>query len=466
MKGSNPDLLFAAVGGKAVVGRFDGGDITSDAGFLLLAQADHKIGLTQALAAVMVDKRQASKVLHPLPLLLQERIYAIAAGYPDANDGDTLRHDPALKLACDRRPQSDPPLASQPTLSRLENGVNAKQLLRLSLALAQRVIAQLPADTRHVVLDVDASDDACHGQQEFEEFNAYYDTHCYLPLYLHVTGEDGRQRLLGVLLRPGKASATRGLRGLLGPAVRLLRARLPQVHIVVRADSGFGSAKVLRLCDGWGVDYVLGLAQNARLQRLSTPVQMDACLKYRWAGEGCREFGEFDYKAGSWDQARRVIVKAEITRHELNPRCVVTSLSGGSPAPAASATAASATAARVPTPEEIYLFYGGRGEQENRIKEMKLDVDSGRTSCHRFLANQCRLLWHAAAGVLLGAVQAAAGTRWASAQMGTLRLRLLKVGARVVESSRKVWVHLSSAFPEQGVWGHLYERLGAWRMVT
>jgi Transposase DDE domain group 1 len=266
MQQSNAELLFPAVGGKAVVGRFDGGDITSDAGFLLLAQADQKIGLTHALAGAMVDKRQASKVVHPLQVLLQERIYAIAAGYPDANDGDSLRFDPALKLACQRRPESDAPLASQPTLSRLENGVSAQELVHMSLALAQRVIAQLPADTRHVVLDVDASDDPCHGQQQFEEFNAYYDTHCYLPLFVHVTAEDGRQRLLGVLLRPGKAAATTGLRGLLGPAIRLLRARFPQLHIILRLRSGcvptaalavirccaYATAGVSITCWGWG----------------------------------------------------------------------------------------------------------------------------------------------------------------------------------------------------------------------
>ena len=496
MQDFNADLLFPDLVKKAVVARFDGGDITSDAGFLLLAQADEKVGLSRALDGALGDRRQAGKVRHPLRQLLQARLYGIAAGYPDANDHDTLRQDAALKLACARRPQGDGPLASQPTLSRLENRVGARDLVRMSHALAERVIAHLPAETRRVVLDVDASDDPCHGQQQFEEFNAYYACHCYLPLFLHVTDENGQQWLLSSLLRPGRAAATKGLRGMLTSAVRLLRQRFPKLEIIVRADSAFGNDKVLRLCDALQVDYVLGLPQNPRLQKLSTPVQMDACLKYRWAGEGCREFGEFDYRADSWDKARRVVVKAEITRHELNPRYVVTSLRDN-PNEAASPEKFSTekfslekvlsakvppekissakvplekiSSAKVPlekvspekfSPEEVYLFYCKRGEQENRIKEMKLDLSSGRTSCHGFLANQFRLLLHAAASVLLSVVQqAAAGTVWAKAQAGTLRLRLLKVGARVLESCRKVWVHLSSAFPEQATWHHLHRNL-------
>ena len=225
MTDSCPTLFFPAEIGKEVVCRFDGGDITSDAGLLLLAQADKKIGLSQAFSEAIVDKRQQSKVKHDLPTLLRERLYAIAQGYPDANDLDTLKADPALKVACDQRPQSDPDLASQPTISRLENSLTRKDLSRMGRTLAQRVIDQLPSDTKRVILDVDATDDPCHGQQELVFFNAYYDEHCYVPLYLHVTAEDGRQRLLAVLLRPGKCTATLGLFGLVRRAVRLLRAR-------------------------------------------------------------------------------------------------------------------------------------------------------------------------------------------------------------------------------------------------
>ena len=440
MDNSLPELDFPAVAGRDIVARFDGGDLTSDAGLLLLAQADRHLGLIQAMAQVVTDRRDPNKIEHRCDEILRERIFAIACGYEDANDLDTLRNDPALKLACGRRPTSQPALASQPTISRLENAVGHKDLLRMGLALAQRVIAQLPADTTEVILDVDATDDPCHGQQELEFFNGYYDTHCYLPLHLHLTGPDGRQWLLASLLRPGNASYRDGLLGLLRRAVRLLRARFPTVKIVLRADAGFGYADVLAFCEAQGLEYVLGLTGNSRLAVLSTPVQMDACLKYKWEGNGCREFAEFGYKAGSWPHLRRVVVKAEITQGKLNPRFVVTSLMG--------------------TPEQLYLFYCERGDRENRIKEVKLDLVSGRTSCHRFVANQMRLLLHTAACVLMtGLQEAASGTRYATAQVGTFRLRVLKVAARVVESCRRVWVHLSSSYVDKRTWFHLNRRL-------
>ena len=441
MSSSGLDLVFPPVKNKDVVSKFDGGDLTSDAGMLLLGKADRKIGLTESIAAAIVDPRQQSKVEHKVVDMVRERVYAISAGYEDANDLDTLGSDPALKTVCDRLPGSGDRLASQPTISRLENRVGRKDLLRIGMLLAEKVIADLLPDTSEVILDVDASDDPCHGQQEFEFFNGYYDEHCYLPLYVHVTGQDGRQRLVCALLRPGNAYATKGLYGVLRRVVSLLRARFPGVRIILRADSGFGIGEVIEFCESISIDYVLGLRGNSRLHTLSTPVQMDAALKYKWEGNGCLEYGEFGYKAGSWKKQQRVVAKAEITCGELKPRFVVTSLTGK-------------------TPEELYEFYCGRGEQENRIKEMKLDLESGRTSCHRFLANQFRLLLHTAACVLMGVLQRCLeGTKWAKAQVGTIRLRLLKVGARIVESYRKVWVHLPTAFPEKEVWYHLHQRL-------
>jgi Transposase DDE domain group 1 len=437
---------------KEVVARFDGGEITSDAGLVLLSQADRSICLTQALADAIDDQRQVSKVEHTYWTLLQQRIYAIACGYPDANDLNTLRHDPALKLACGRCPKTEPALASQPSLSRFENTLTAKDLLRMGKVVARKVIAQLPQGTKRVILDVDASDDPCHGQQEFEFFNRHYDCHCFLPLYLFVTDESGCQRLLSILLRPGKAGATLGLTGLLRQAVSLLRERFPHTKIVLRADAGFGCDKVLRLCDRLRIGYVLGLAQNSRLQEFSTSCQIRAAIRHKFEGDGCREWGSFLYKAHSWHKERQVVVKAEVTRGELNPRYIVfggnSGKDGGEPFLSEK------------SPQDLYLFYCGRGDIENRIKEMKLDLNSGRTSCHSFLANQARLLLFAAAGVLLGVLkQAAFDTKWAKATLGTLRLRLLKVGARVVESYRKIWLHLPTSFPEQATWRTMHQRL-------
>ena len=372
------DIVFPAACGREVVCRFDGGDLTSDAGLLLVAEADLKLGLTESMAGVISDRRQQGKVRHSVLELLRERVYAIAGGYEDVND-----------------------------------------------------------------LDVDDTEDPCHRQQELEFFNGYHGGHCYIPLYIHLTAEDSRQWLLGTLLRSGNSCAAKGLLAALRIAVRLLRDRFPDVAITVRGDSAFGIWDVMKFCEAMGLGYVLGLNRNKALDRLSTPVQMDTALKYKWEGDGCREYGEFGYKAKTWDGERRVIVKSEIPidRDELNPRFVVTNLTQM-------------------TPEEVYAFYCRRANQENRIKEMKLDLASGRTSCHRFLANQCRLLLHTAACALMGVLQEAlSGTRWAAAQVGTMRLRLLKVGARVVETCRRIWFHLPSSYTEQEIWRHIRVRL-------
>jgi hypothetical protein len=443
MSDSPTELQFPFVPGKAVVARFDGGDITSNAGLLLLAQADRKIGLCQALAESILDGREQSKVVHPLIDLLRERLYAIAMGYEDANDLDTLADDPALRVACGRRLTPQERLASQPTLSRLENAVDSKALLVMGMRLAELVIAQLPKNTQQVIVDVDASEDPCHGQQEFEFFNGHYAQHCYLPLFVHVSAEDGRQRLLAALLRPGTAESKTGLFALLRRVLFLLRQRFPQLVITLRADGGFGQAEVLAFCEAEGLPFVLGLPTNRRLKTLAQPYQAKAL---QWAvhqAQPLRYYAELAYQADTWQQPERVIERIEISNDQVNARFVVSNLTHL-------------------TAQEVYEFYCGRGEQENRIKEIKLDLNSGRTSCHRFLANQFRLLLHAAAAVLLGVLQESlAGTSLAKAQIATLRLKLLKVGAQAKQSVRAVWFRVSSSFPQQALWQGLYARLVA-----
>jgi len=456
MKVSSKSVLFPPVGGKEVTADFDGGDITSDCGALLVARADDKIGLTRAMSDQIVDVRQSSKVRHTVGSLLRQRVVAIACGYEDANDFDTLSSDPAIKLACGRAPKSDGDLGSQPTISRFENRVSKKDVAAMGYAIARRVVAELPAKTRQVIVDIDAYEDPCHGQQEFEFFNGYYDSHCYVPLAVYVTGQDGVQRLIGAILRSGKGGSA-GVASAIKVAVAAVRERFPAARIILRADSGFGNADVLWLCEKLNIYYALGLAGNERLQALSTRTQMQACWLYtfgkeQWEGiraggnmpDGpgiCRVFAGFDYKAGTWRHERRVIVKAEITSGELNPRFIVTNMP---------------ISAR-----KAYGFYCGRGDIENRIKEFKLDLYAGRTSCHRFVANQFRLLLHVAASVLMTAIQEAArGTVLAKAQAGTIRLRLLKLGARVVETTRRVWLHMSSSFPNQAAWTAVYAALG------
>ena len=448
------EFAFRSVGGRRVCARFDGGDITSDSGLLLLKQANDKLKVVESLAGSICDVRQAGKVQHDTASLLAQRMFGIACGYEDANDHDTLRSDAALKVACGRAPKSGEDLASQPTLSRLENAVTPRDLRRMMVELARIVVGQLPADCKQIVLDIDATEDPCHGQQELNLFNKFYDSHCYLPLLLFATGDDDQRRLMGGLLRHGKAHGTHGIRVMLKGAVRLIRQRFPNVQIILRADSGFGCEKTIRCCERLGIDFVLGLPKNRRLTVLSTAVQMDACIKYNQVGRlveygylkeeerpECLEFGEFEYKAGPWKHKYRVVVKAEITQAELNPRFVVTNRTKMAP-------------------DEVYEFYCARGDAENGIKEFKADLHADRTSCHRFTANQFRVLLHTGAAILMQAIRdAAAATKYAKAQIGTMRLRLLKIGARIVESVRCVWVHMSSSYPDQAAWQTIYTAL-------
>ena len=427
---------------------FTGGSLTSDSGVLLVAQADQRIGLITKMADAIVDVRQKAKISHSVKDMVQARVFAIAAGYPDANNLDSLRYDPAFKIACGRPPVTGNELVSQPTLSRYENGLTRTDLMRMATALAQCVINQLPQTTRQVTIDIDATDDPCHGQQEFEGFNAYYDNHCYLPLLVQVVDENGTQWPVAALLRPGRTSPMAGVCGLLRRLAGLLRGRFPEISITVRGDSAFGCDKILRCLDALKVHYVLGIAQNACLERLGAPVTKRCRQKSVRAGFGFQTHGSFLYQAGTWNRARRVVVKAENIQGEIHTRYVVTNLWQQKAV-------------------NLYESYCGRGDHENRIKELKLDLESGRTSCHRFLANQGRLLMHLAAYVLWTVVRLAAeGTQWGRMQVGNLRLQLLKVAARVVENSRRVCVHLCSAYPYQEAWRRVQARLCAPDFVT
>lgn len=444
MSVSSMDLCFPFVAGKSVVARFDGGDITSDGGLLLLAQADRKLGLSKALAETIVDTRDQAKIAHPVVDLVRERTLAIAMGYEDANDLDSLSDDPALRASCGRGFAPEDRLASQPTISRLENMVDSRDLLRIAKALGRIVVDQLPRNTRSVILDVDASEDPCHGQQEFEFFNLHYGSHCYLPLFVHVTAQGDRKRLMAAALRSGRAESKTGLFGILRRCIRALRRRFPGVEITLRADGGFGQAEVIAFCeDEQALPFVLGLPTNGRLKRLAEPFEREALKRAGEQLETHRYYAEFEYKAASWRKPQHVVERIEITNDQVNARFIVTNLPGM-------------------TAEEAYLFYCERGEQENRIKELKLDLASGRTSCHRFHANQFRLLLHAAASVILSAIQdGLRGTHLENAQVATIRLKLLKVGAQAKESLRRLWFRLSSTFAYRVYWYLLHERLSA-----
>lgn len=447
------EMQFPAVDRRPVVCRFDGGEMTSDAGLLALSQADRKLRLTERLSSQIADPREPGKVRHPVLTMLRERIFAIAAGYADANDLDALCRDPALLLSCAKPlrtarsdSRSDSRLASQPTMSRFENEIEPADIERLTEVMAEVTVEQLPGGTRSVILDVDATDDPCHGQQELQFFNGYYDAHCFLPLYLHVTGDersggDGVERLMSVLLRPGNAGAKDGLFEMLERAIRLLRKRFPTVGITLRADAAFGDGETLTFCEKHGLGYSLGLKGNPRLHREVEWMAESILSVSETLGIDEKDYTSFSYQAEPWERARRVVAKVETVRATLNIRYILTSRP-------------------CQQPERAYRFYCGRGDQENRIKEMKLDLNAGRTSCHAFDANQMRLLMHAAACVLWRAVQdALRGTCWANKQIATLRLMLVKVAARVEQSCRKVWLHLPTSCPYQELWRYLHSRL-------
>src|SRR5512135_2708188 len=435
MSDCNPEpLRFSTLGPKNVVADFHGGRLTTDAGAPLLREVGDRLGLFDALDAAIPDPRHPVFIVHDQKALLAQRIIALALGYEDLNDHQTLRPDPALQVAVGRSPDPDLTLASPPTLCRLENRVDRKTLVQCAEVLVDQFLAAHPESPEHLMLDFDATDDPVHGNQEQRFFHGYYDHHCFLPLYVFCGDE-----LLVAYLRPSNIDASKHARAVLKLLVRRLRAAWPDVKITIRADSGFCRWRLMRWCDLHGIGYILGLAKNAVLERLARDEIERAERQFRRTGQPQRIFGSFSYAAGSWDRRRRVIVKAEHTAQGKNPRFVVVNVPGD--------------------PQELYdEVYCQRGEAENRIKEQQLDLFADRTSCHRFLANQFRLLLSSSAYVLIQALRrtALAGTELAEAQVGTIRLKLFKVAARVVVSARRVVFPLASSYPYQAEFRAVY----------
>ncbi len=430
-------LLFSSLGSRRLQADFSGGSLTSDAGALLLREADRRLGLLDALDRAIPDPRHPDLITHRQRSLLIQRIFGIALGYEDLNDHTTLRDDPLWQTLAERNPDAEQPLASASTLCRLENRVFRKALVDMSKVFVEQFIASFAEPPEHLVLDFDATDDIVHGHQEGRFFHGYYDNYCFLPLYVFC-GE----QLLVAYLRSADGDAARHSRAILKLLVTRLRQVWPNVRIIIRADSGFCRWKLMRWCDHNGIGYIFGLARNSRLQALAGPWLHNAAICWEMTHEPQRLFGEFAYAAESWDRLRRVIVKAEHTSQGDNPRFVVSNLPGN--------------------PRGLYeVLYCERGEMENRIKEQQLMLFADRTSCHDFLANQFRLLLSAAAYVLMEAVRRLGlrGTQLERAQVSTIRLRLLKVAAQVVLSVRRVYLRLASGFPLPELFGVVLQRL-------
>ncbi|MGH7753933.1 MAG: IS1380 family transposase, partial [Gemmatimonadales bacterium] len=373
-----------------IVARFDVPHASSDGGLVLLKTVDERLRLTEMVAACLTDSRQPGKVAHSLVDLVRQRVFGLAAGYLDGNDAARLADDPLHKLLLDREPLTGRALSSQPTLSRFENGVSRRDLVRVGQGLARTVIAhhrrRLHGRVRRITIDLDPTDDPTHGQQELSFFNGHYDTACYLPLVATLTFDDEPlQYLAGIVLRPGNAVASRGAIGRLRWLLRTLRQAFPRVTLRIRLDGGFAGPRLLAFLDRAGVEYVVGLPGNARLDKRVRRLLGRAWARFRATGEHTPLFGETRYAAQSWRRKRRVIMKAEVVQHpgrapRKNPRFVVTNL----PAP----------------PEAVYAIYRQRGDVENRHKELKDSLGLGRTSCPRFLANQVRVLLTATAYIL------------------------------------------------------------------
>ena len=441
--------LFA----KRIVARFDQPRGSSDGGAVLLRAADRRLGLIERLRAALDDRRQASKVTHELEELLGQRIFAIALGYPDANDAARLADDPIHKLLVGRDPVSGAALASQPTLSRFENGVGRQALYRLGEALAETVIEQHRRRRRgraHTIsVDLDVTDDPTHGAQQLSFFNGFYDTWCYLPLLGFVSfDEEPEQYLVAAVLRPGNAPTQRGVVGLLGRLLPRLRRAFPQARLFVRLDGGFASPELFDLLEDQGADYVVGMGVNAVLRRLAAPALRKVRQHSRRSRRSERHYSSFWYAARTWPHRRRVVFKAEVVRApgkkpRDNPRFLVTNLPH--------------------LAEWVYRrAYCRRGDVENRIKELDHGLALGRTSCSRFWANQLRVLLIAAAYVLLQELRRrAARTSYARAQVATLREHLLKIGVQVTVSVRRVVLHLPRSFPFLVPWQRIAASLGA-----
>jgi hypothetical protein len=411
---------------------FDGGRLTSDGGLPWLAQADTALGLC-ALIASYVPEWRTRTGQHALETLVRQRIFQIACGYEDQDDAATLRHDPLLKLVCGRLPDTGAPLASQPTLSRLDNAMNRRACYRLAVALVQFYLRERERDgvPQRIVLDLDGTDDPTYGAQEGTAYHAYSGQHMYHPLLIF---DGDTNHLILAVLRPGNVHASRGVVPILKRLLPVLKQRWPGVPIVVRADSGFAVPALYDLCEQLEVEYMIGIAPNARLKRLGEPVLAEARAQQApGTEEKVRHFGEASYQAESWTRARRVVIKAELLEKGPNVRFVVTN--------------------RTAAAQALYDGYVERGEAEGYIKDLKNACRADRLSCHDFWANQFRLVLHGAAYWLLDTLR-----RWlvqlgsVRMQLDTLRLVLLKIGGRVVQLGDQVRLRLASSHPGQALW--------------
>jgi hypothetical protein len=420
---------------------------SSDGGLVLLRQLDEQLGLSAKFAPLLVDGRNPLRVTHPRLEQFRQRVFQIAMGYEDQNDATSLRNDPMWKVACDRNADNADALSSQPSLSRFEHAMTLRSVVLMTRAFEDDYVASLPADTRELVLDLDSTEDPTHGQQPLSFFNAHYDSYMYFPLFVF----DGEGRLASFRLRPGNAGNSRYAAPLMRRLVRKIKARFPRLHVLVRADGGFCTPRFLDALEQLDVDladirYVVGLPQNSRLLELSAPWMKQAAEQARATGQSTRRFASFRYATRNWSNERRVVVKAEHLGDKANPRFVVTSIDD------------------VDARGIYETFYCPRGQAENAIKDLKRALAGDRLSCTTYVANAFRLFLHAVAYRFLDALRRVVldvAPTFGRRQFDTLRRMLLKVGAVVGQSVRRITIRLSASFPAAPTFVAVARAIGA-----
>jgi len=421
---------------------FDGGQLSSDAGVLLLRGVERKLGLAGRLASCLRDKRDPDLIGHPVEEMLKLRIFAIAAGYEDADDCDWLRHDPIFKMAVGRLPDTGDPLCSQPTMSRLENAPSKIEIARAMAAMVDQFCESYRRAPSSITLDIDDTFDAVHGHQQLSLFNAHYDERCFLPIHIY-EGTSGKP--VAVILREGKTPAGVEVRTILKHVIGRIRGHWPKVRILVRGDSHYGRVEAMEWCEEQGVDYIFGFGGNAVLTAMTQEAADALCVERATSSAAkLRTFATLSYGAKSWHKERRIAARIEATQKGLDIRHVVTSLKG--------------------TAKHLYeTVYCGRGQAENFIKWHKAQLASDRTSCRDPKANQFRLILHTAAYWLMLTARNAITKRspLSFAEFATLRLRLIKIAARVIEGVARIRVFLPTACPDRAVFRALAGRLCA-----
>ena len=429
-------LNFSPLSGKKIEGNFAGGCITSDAGGLLLREVDKKFNLLSPFGALMQDQRNQSYVNHSVTEMLKQRVYAIALGYEDVNDHDQLRHDLAFQTMVGRQVN----LASSSTLCRFENSATREDCVALSKQIVEQFIASKKSPPEELILDFDPTDNRIYGQQEGRHYHGYYKNYCFLPLYVFCGDE-----LLVSYLRPCNIDGAKHAGAILKLLVKRLREAWPNVNIIFRGDCAFARKRILYWCENNNVEYIVGMPGNKRLKAEVSDLTTQAEQQFKTSGEVQKLFVDLFYSADSWDKKRRVVCKAEYNEHGSNTRFILTT-------------------DHQLDPEALYNDqYCMRGDMENKLKQMKLDLESDRLSCTGFIANQFRILLSGLAYILIHRLRenGLKGTTFAKAYCQTIRLKLLKVGAVITKNTRRVCCYFSSHYTHQHLFTNILEKLRA-----